>query len=256
MSQRWDSKFELKPGKWVYVPNADTIERGREIKRHIEDRWKSPSYFFHLRRGGHVSAMKSHLGQNSFVHLDIRDFFGSVSRTRVTRCLKGMFSYDEAREIANFSTIVLSKDGKREFSLPFGFVQSTLLASICLHKSALGACLKRLAGVEGVRVSVYVDDIVVSSTHPDVSEAAMAELKSAAARSGFILNEEKEQGPAASVSAFNIALSKYDLAVTTARWRQFLDALRMATTESQSEGILGYVGSVNPAQAKSLLVSI
>jgi hypothetical protein len=50
---------------------------------------------------------------------------------------------------------------KTSFVLPFGFVQSPLMAGLCLANSKLGATLARLA--KKFTVTVYVDDIVIST---------------------------------------------------------------------------------------------
>jgi hypothetical protein len=136
MNPEWSKRFELKPGRWVYVPTAETRKLGREIKLAIERRWTPPPYYFHLRRGGHVQALSSHVGNYIFARLDIQNFFGSINRTRVTRCLTSKFGYKQAREWANASTVV-DRDTKRSF-VPFGFVQSPIVASLCLSESALG----------------------------------------------------------------------------------------------------------------------
>ncbi|PXX41257.1 MULTISPECIES: reverse transcriptase domain-containing protein [Burkholderia] len=255
MDARWDSKFELKPGKWVFVPNNTAIELGREIKDDLQRRWKAPSYFYHLRDGGHVAALKSHLGQSRFIHVDIRDFFGSINRSRVTRALKGLYSYDEAREIANLSTVRHPEGRERRFILPYGFVQSTLLASVCLRKSALGNFLKRISVEDGVVVSVYVDDIVISLNEPERAEEIFGDLKKSAEKSGFDLNEDKEQRPAERINAFNIELSQNSLQILPERWLRFLDAMRETDNELRQLAILGYVDSVNPGQAAQLQVS-
>jgi hypothetical protein len=147
VNQKWSSKFELKnpgSGKWVFVPTAETVALGKQIKKAIEDCWTPPSYFFHLREGGHVEALKSHLGNSSFVRMDVANFFGSINRSRITRCLKSKVGYPKAREWANAST-VKQPGGAEGYIVPFGFVQSQILASLCLSESALGVCLGKLA---------------------------------------------------------------------------------------------------------------
>lgn len=252
MEPRWDSKFELKPGKWVFVPNDDTIELGRKIKDDLRRRWKAPAYYYHLRDGGHVAALKAHLGQTCFIHVDIENFFQRINRSRVTRVLKGMYSYADARDIANLSTVRLPEDKEKRYVLPYGFVQSTLLASICLRKSALGNYLKRLSVTDGIEVSVYVDDIIISLADQMLADDIFSGIKSAAEKSGFDLNQTKEQGPADRINAFNIELSQHSLHVSPERWLAFLDAMRESENPHRQQAILGYVDSVNPAQAAQL----
>ena len=251
MNPKWSSKFELKPGKWVFVPTHEAVAAGEKIKEQIEDHWTPPDYYYHLRAGGHVAALKSHLGHTSFVHVDIRDFFGSINRTRVTRCLKQKFSYVLAREWAIASTVIHPGDKKRSI-IPYGFVQSQVVAALCLAESALGICLDKIRKMEGVAVSVYVDDIIVSSSDEAQCTSLLAMLKTAAERARFALNPDKEQGPGAQVTAFNISLSSNSMLIESARLQQFVEALEEATSEAQRKGILSYVSSINADQGKDL----
>lgn len=256
MEPRWTSKFEIKPGKWVFVPTEETVEIGRDIKAEIQNRWKPPSYFFHLKKGGHVAALKTHMRHSCFIHLDIQDFFGSINRTRVTRCLKGLYSYSEARDIANASTVLLPNMTERRFILPYGFVQSMILAALCFQNSALGSYLKLLSRCEDIAVSLYVDDIVISMRTDASAEEILRNAMAAADKSGFKLNPTKQEGPAKRISAFNIELSQNSLVIRAERQLEFLEALRASTNEHQREGILGYVGSVNAGQAQQLVSGI
>jgi hypothetical protein len=88
MPLTWVHRFERKPGRWVFEPSEEAREEGAEIKALIESHWKPPSFYFHLRQGGHVAALRAHLASTWFVKLDIADFFGSVSRSRIARLLK------------------------------------------------------------------------------------------------------------------------------------------------------------------------
>ena len=249
MIPKWSSRFEIKPGAWVFVPTKETIKVGQEIKQNLEMRWKPPSNYYHLLSGGHVEALRAHAGNSWFVHLDIKDFFGSINRSRVTRCLKELFGYKQARQIANASTVIHPNRGN--FILPFGFVQSPLIASICLYKSALGRCLRGLQK-DGLTVSVYVDDLILSVNDLQVANAGLDAVKHAAERSGFRLNPDKEEGPAEKITAFNIDLSVKRLAIEQKRLAAFLEAFQTAENSHQQLGILGYVASVSPAQAEEI----
>lgn len=251
MHPKWIHRFELRPGKWVFHPSDEAKKAGRKIKSEVETAWTAPDYFYHLRAGGHVQALKAHLGNASFLHLDIRDFFGSVSRSRVTRCLSAHFGYSRAREMANDST-VQHPTIKGKYMLPYGFVQSPILASLAFANSALGARIGQLAADPDFAVSVYVDDIVVSSRDDAALAARLPELAAAATRSHFELNEAKQEGPAPSVSAFNIDLTHAILALRQDRLEEFKDAYNRSDNEPQRAGILGYVLSVNATQATEL----
>lgn len=137
--------------------------------------------------------------------------------------------------------------------LPYGFIQSPLLASVALHKSALGKYLDELHRSRRVVVTVYVDDIIVSADDPERLRVILAELKERALRSRLALSDEKELGPASSISAFNIELAKNaPLAVLPQKFAEFRDAFRTSESELQRAEIHGYVNSVNQTQADSL----
>lgn len=249
MTQKWASRFEIKPGAWVFVPTEETIKAGQGIKQSLEVRWKPPSNYYHLLRGGHVKALRAHAGNSWFIHLDIKDFFGSINRSRITRSLKNLFGYERAREIANASTVIHPNRG--DFILPFGFVQSPLIASICLHKSALGSRLRSLQK-DGLTVSVYVDDLILSAKDLQVAHAGLAAVKHASERSSFRLNPDKEEGPAEKITAFNIDLSAKYMAIEPERLVKFVEAFQAAKSLHQQLGIRGYVASVSPAQAAKI----
>lgn len=252
MTPGWLSRFELKPGAWVFVPTVDTIATGREIKQAIQQRWQAPSNYFHLQNGGHVAALRSHIENSWFVHLDIKDFFGSINRSRVTRALKPLFGYVQARAITNGSTVIHPERG--EYILPFGFVQSPIISSICLYKSALGHCLQRL-GQTGVAVSVYVDDIILSAKDLPLIQQALEAVKHSAERARFRLNDTKEEGPADKITAFNIDLSTQKLAISSERLAELVASYQAADSSHKQMGILGYVASVSQDQTNEVLKS-
>jgi hypothetical protein len=250
MNPKWSTKFELKPGKWVFVPTREMAKFGKEIKLAIEGWWAPPPYFYHLRAGGHVAALKAHLGHSMFLRLDVQDFFGSVSRTRVTRCLKKKFGYEKAREWANASTVTHPSHAKRTM-LPFGFVQSPILASLCLAKSSLGSCLSKVYRNKDLAVSVYVDDIILSSRRPDVlDEGFLGGLRTAAERARFAFSAEKAQGPSPTIKAFNIELCKESVRIDEERMKAFVEALNKSESQPQRAGIVSYISSVNADQGK------
>jgi len=248
MKQKWTTKFELKPGRWVFVPTVESVRVGKEIKSAIEHRWSPPGHFYHLRAGGHVAALNAHLHSSVFLKVDVKDFFGSISRTRVARCLKKRFGHVTALEWAHASTVRSPTDVARSI-IPFGFVQSPIVASLCLAESALGSFLRKLARGGQVRVSVYVDDVILSCKDAGaLNNALLMKLQRAAGRSRFDLSVEKTQGPAPAIKAFNIELCHGAIRIEDGRMHEFIEALKSSTSAPQRAGILGYIGSVNPDQ--------
>jgi len=248
----WIHKFEVKPGSWIYVPSALTRNRGEKISQQVKNVWDAPDYFYHLNQGGHVKALKSHFNDNYFASIDISDFFGSISRSRITRALKRKLGYEKAREIAVASTVKHHILGQHSHSLPFGFVQSPILASVCLDSSALGERIKTCSTNKSLNISVYMDDIVISSDSKEELLTEFGLLKDAAKSSHFSLSIVKESLPSTSVVAFNIELSHRLLKITDGRYSQFIQAYRATQSIFEREGIVSYVRTVNYAQAKSL----
>lgn len=249
---KWSSKFQIKAGVWVFVPTDESIVVGLQFKNLIESFWIAPDHYYHLRDGGHVRALREHTKHKFFLHLDIKNFFGQINRSRITRSLKGYFSYKEAREIAVESTVRQPELSEAKYILPFGFVQSPIIASVCLSKSALGRYLSRLGRRKGFSVSVYMDDILVSCDDHDVLSLELAKIEAAAEKSALPLNTEKQEGPGICVTAFNIQLSHDLLEIIPDRLDELASVHSSSTNKSQREGILNYVLSVNPIQADLL----
>lgn len=250
---RWTVKFEAKPGSWVYVPTKQVADYGRRVHDELLKRYRCPRYYFHLQSGGHLAALQHHVNDHFFAHLDIRNFFGSISRTRITRSLKDILSYPIARDVAKKSTVPVSNGQSYSHCLPYGFVQSPLLASICLHRSHLGQVIEKLHQTGHVRISLYMDDLIVSGMNHAITKVAFELLKKSAKKSYFELNTKKEAAPAPHIECFNINISNKTLEITHNRLISFAEQYNASDDESVQHGIIGYIKSVNPAQLSIFL---
>jgi hypothetical protein len=136
--------------------------------------------------------------------------------------------------------------------IPFGYIQSPLLASIVLDKSALGQEIRNLSK-SGIKASVYMDDIILSheSSHEKLAEA-IARVESASSKAGFVLSTEKRRGPASAISVFNILVSSDQLELERGRYEEFSRDVLAYRSGPIVDGILSYVESVNETQARSL----
>lgn len=252
----WSNRFELKAGRWVFEPTTEARIKGLQIKTAIQGIWKPPRFFYHLRSGGHVAALRAHLGATVFARVDIEDFFGSVNRSRITRILKSRFGYAEARRMALVSAVTHPTAVPHRFILPYGFVQSPILASVALFDSRLGKLLCNIANTSGMNVSVYVDDIIVSCTDPLQLQVWLTQIEAAATKSGFALNAAKTQGPSASITAFNIDIANADMQVEATRYGEFVAAFAATSNPAEQAGIARYIHSVNPSQARAFLAAL
>lgn len=245
-------RFRLPNGKWAYIQCDELASEAKVQIRRIRGLWKPPKYFFHLQKGGHLAALRQHQASDWFGKVDLSKFFNNVSRYRITRCLKRIgYSFREAEDFAMASTVCVNQEPRR-FALPYGFVQSPLLASIALDKCALGSCL-RLLDSGGVRVSTYVDDIIVSATTEDEVAVALSEIRTAARRSNFPINGAKSHGPSTSLQAFNIDVETHGMEIAGERFEEMCQEVLIHGAGQVSQGILGYVRSVNTLQAERIL---
>lgn len=254
MRNLFDHHFALKPGTKVYVPTEHGREVGSLIKKRVERLWQAPSNYFHLRDGGHVAAARLHQHQPWVASMDLKRFFEQISRSRVQRSLRRIgMPNKEAFELA-CDSVVDKAPPNREFSIPFGFVQSPILASVVLAHSALGSTLNRLRS-DGLCVSVYVDDITISANSEAQVVDAMTSLRAATRTSNFQFNEQKTQEPGPDVTNFNIRFGSGQMMIVRDRMAKFEAAIRSGS-EWRTAGILGYVGAVNKDQAAELSDSI
>jgi len=257
-SSKWVFKYPIKSYSWIFIPTESTIKNGKIIKSIIEKNWVAPNYFYHLKKGGHVKALKIHKENSFFIHLDIQDFFGHINKSRVTRCLKSFLGYERARKIAKESTVnIFKKTSKKTISiLPFGFVQSPIIASLCFHKSKLGKYLHNINGKHGVYVSVYMDDIIVSSPNKLNLEKIFYNIEVLSVYSKFPLNIEKKDEPSNQITAFNIHLSHNLLEITDIKLNEFKNKVKDSQNIYEINGIISYISSINKEQAKFFVNNI
>lgn len=220
--------------------------------RRIRQAWKPPSNFYHLKSGGHVAAVRSHLHNSYFAKIDLSRFFERVTRNRIIKRLCSIgIDADEASDFAILSTVWRygrKQDGTKRFVLPYGFVQSALLASLDLDKSQLGREISGLVD-NGLSVSVYVDDIVISGTAEGQVLGAYNRLNDAAAISGFPVNADKSTSVQAHMRAFNIDFSHNHMEVAPDRMREFERDVMMAIEDDSKIAVVAYVKSINHEQS-------
>lgn len=247
---KWLHKFEIKEGRWVYIPTQKTLEIGQKIHFYIKQKWNYPLYMYHLRNGGHVAAAKYHINKQYFCLIDISDFFGSTSQSRVTRELGKLIPYTKARQIAKLSTVRSPYNNELKHVVPYGYPQSPILASLAFHQSFCGKLINTISKSGHISVSIYMDDILLASDDLIQLETAFNSVKDALAKSGYSVNERKTQSPSTMVKVFNLELSRRSLRVSSKRIFEFLQAYVSSKNSAERKGIASYVGSINKSQAK------
>lgn len=229
-------------GKHIYVPNADSVSHGKTLLRFCSENIEFPPYFYHYTSGGHVAALHHHLPATYFFRIDIQNFYYSISRNRVAAALHRV-GFRRARNFAKWSCVKNPLPGPR-YSLPIGFVQSPILASLVIAQSPLAKTIEK-ATARGVHVSVYFDDFIGSSSDHSALEASYAEILTACERSNFTPNPEKLSPPAHEIVAFNCSLRHGAAHVTEARKEKFYRQEPEASAEAAFEAYCARVEAAN-----------
>lgn len=247
--RNYGSRIPIGENKFAYDQLKRFRSRGYHYIAEISNVWRPPSLFFHHRKGGHVAAAKIHSNNIHFFKIDLARFFYSISKNQIIKSLKRVgFSFEDAREIAIESTV--SHDGT--IFLPFGFVQSPILASLCFWNSEAFRSLKKLP--TGISKSVYVDDILLS--HPNdagLLDDGASSVLAACERANFATNSKKTHPSQITMRTFNLDVGSSELKICEDQFEEFLYRIRYTDTPEQIAGILRYVSYVNEGQADELI---
>lgn len=248
MPQYYKLRYERAPGKAVHVPTPFGAAAGARIVDRVSKRYKPAPIFFHIgARGGHVAALRAHLGSHFFSRFDLANFYGNVTRSKVARALKNLGFGQDAFAWAFESVVV--EGGKK--ILPQGFHQSPLLATLVLEQSELGITLSDLAK-SGLRVTVYMDDIIVSGETEEAVAAASDRVQAAAAAANFPVSQSKLALTKSSLEAFNCDLVHGRMQIGKDRLDRFADQWLAGNGYVQA-GITRYVTSVNEGDLDRLM---
>lgn len=231
----------LRNGKPIFVPNERGRSIGYDVKSWVEIKVAFDHFYHHLREGGHVAALHYHRENRFFARIDIERFFYSIGRNRVVRALREA-DLPRPAHFGKWSTVRNPYDDPR-YSLPYGFIQSPILASLVLMQSELGALLRRKA--QEITVSVYMDDISISSNDQQQLEAAFNEMVATASRAGFALNDQKMRRPAPAMDVFNCEIEQGSSIVSEARIAKFHEVQRTAASEAGFERYIARVARGN-----------
>jgi len=243
-SHNYIYRYEIKPSRYVYTQATASKVSGNLIIRQVLRRYSPHQIFYHLhRRGGHVAALRLHQRSAFFSRFDIVNFFGQVTRTRVARSLREIgFNHKRAFSIAWDS--VVDEGGHKV--LPYGFRQSPLLATLALEHSNLGSALKNISN-SGVNVSVYMDDILISSNNKSEIEAHSSSILDAAEASQFPLSKEKIAIATPYVQSFNCHIESSDITIIGDRMDKFVEDYRTKTANGQM-AVEKYISAISASE--------
>ncbi|ATU92001.1 reverse transcriptase domain-containing protein [Phyllobacterium zundukense] len=191
-----------KNGKPYYAPNDFGRKLGKKLKTKIEDTYQFADFNYHFREGAHIQALHDHRANKFFCRVDIERFFYSVKRNRVKRALKEI-GINKPEYYAKWSTVKNPYDDGG-YVVPYGFVQSPIVATLVVALSPIGIFLRNLD--PQITRSIYMDDICLSGADKALLETSFAGLCEAVADSGFLLNTDKTREPAPMIDIFNCDL--------------------------------------------------
>jgi hypothetical protein len=220
--------YRNKRGKPVFVPSHAGRKIARELRIKLDETFIPDSFFYHLRKGGHVDAIHLHRPKRYFARVDIENFFYSVGRNDVARALQRL-GLAGGERYARWST-VRNPFAPPTYALPYGFVQSPILATLVLARSPAGDFLREIA--DKVVVTVFMDDIAISGNNRRVLERAYKKLRRKLVASKFPLNEAKSFPPSPTIDLFNCHLDHMRTLVTEARREQFCAEERSPRSEA------------------------
>ena len=141
-----------------------------------------------------VDNAEIHVGKNYVFNTDIKDFFPSISKSRVWATLKlPPFSFNDtiADAIAGICCTELSVNGEMRWALPQGSPCSPILTNIVCRN--LDHKLYKLAKQYNLRYSRYADDITFSSNRNVFQKGGKFQNDLASIISGqhFTINQQK-----------------------------------------------------------------
>ncbi len=214
--ENFDHSF-VQNGKHLFKPSALGRKIGEDIKQQVEAAYAFDPFVYHMRQGGHVAALHSHRNNSIFCRLDIERFFYGIGRNRVMVALRHI-GLARSEHYAKWST-VKNPYAPPSYSLPYGFVQSPILATLVLMTSPVGDFLRNLP--DNIAVSVYMDDIALSGNDREAVTVAFEALVGVVQASGFRINDGKTRTPSPLIDVFNCDLALGKTVVCDGRQAEF-----------------------------------
>lgn len=212
-------------GKPIFAPSALGQRIGEDIKAQVGSSYAFDDFIYHLKKkGGHVAALHAHRPHQYFARVDIRRFFYSIARNRVARALRAI-GIPRAEHYAKWSC-VKNPSETPSYSLPYGFIQSPILATLVLLQSGVGALLRKIVSQGAVMVTVYMDDISLSSDDLAELQSAFNELLASLEEAEFEVNPAKTRTPGPAMDLFNCDVEQGRTVVADERVDLFLSEPR------------------------------
>lgn len=235
----------------VFAPIASLKRVQRRIGRTIGSRFPPhPIAHAYTRGRGIITNAERHIGATSMLHIDLKDFFGSIPRSVIASAAHGLLTELTPEDIEVVVDLCCLRG-----RLPQGSPASPMLSNLICRP--LDAQLQALARSSGCRVSRYSDDITFSTTAAAFpSDLAFIEnreirlgpqLLSAIEGCGFEINWDKVRFETryTRLKATGLIVGKRGVTVP----RKFRDNIRAALDRWERHGIGEAVRQCDPTRS-------
>ncbi len=168
------------------ILNPDMILRRYQhrILRKILDSFVVPDYIHAFESGRSIPAMAAaHVHKGMVISLDIRKFFDSIHQDLILRFLT-------EHGIGIKAATTISELCTYKFYLPQGALTSPKLANL-ITAATFGPPLYKYCSDAGLTLTIYADDITVSSTSFIDVQTVIADITEIVERFGFKINTAK-----------------------------------------------------------------
>ncbi|HET8689647.1 MAG TPA: reverse transcriptase family protein, partial [Methanosarcina sp.] len=143
----------------MHIPNGRLRSLQLEILKVLLNNFEVPDYLWAFERGKSIPDMAAlHVGKKWVISLDLENFFGRVHVKHIVPMLVGKgIDPKSSRIIAELCTY--------KYFLPQGGITSPKLSNL-VTANTFGPPLKAFCDKEGLTLTVYADDITVSTDKP------------------------------------------------------------------------------------------
>lgn len=170
--------------RFIIKPNKSLNDWLKRVKRILYQQRKDWPTFIHggVKKRNYVSFARPHTNKNTVITIDVRDCFGSISQKQVQTALIEKLGLSSGLACRLAAKLCYRR------RIPQGFATSSYLANLCLNDALL--TIKRQMDRMGVDMTIYVDDIALSSHH--INSAKIINLVSQElSRAGLAINKTK-----------------------------------------------------------------
>ncbi|MBN1477168.1 RNA-directed DNA polymerase [Candidatus Sumerlaeota bacterium] len=240
----------------LHVPAEELRTVQRRLSAHLLMGIRVASAAHGFVRGRSIAdAARPHVGQRCVLHLDIADFFPSITSAMVRGTLRGEGFSEEAAEALTRLTTLRGR-------LPQGAPTSPALSNLVFRP--LDHRLSALAKRRGIIFTRYADDLTFSGKGD--TPGILPTVREILGEAGFRLRADKTRVQRRGRAQRVLGLTVNDgVGVARSLRRNLRAALHRAarqggrpTTEQMAriEGMIAHIGSVSPAQAAPLRAAL